>query len=150
MALAFKNLCADFCELAGLPPSEPDGEAGGASLAIEFDEVPLTIAQTEASAQDLVLVARLGTPQPDAELPVSRMVLEANYYLLGHDAPVFSRHPESGEILLQYVLALADCTPASLYGVAAQAAQLARRWRSGAFEEGLAASAERVNLNQFA
>lgn len=92
MALAFKNLCADFCELAGLPPSEPDGEAGGASLAIEFDEVPLTIAQTEASAQDLVLVARLGTPQPDAELPVSRMVLEANYYLLGHDAPVFSRH----------------------------------------------------------
>lgn len=133
---AFQALCSGVCDLAGVPVPDLACDASGIfSFAIHVEGVEFVISQQRALPAAVILMCAIGPPPPGGELAAFRSLLDANFLLAGHGSPVFSRDPESGEVLVHRTMLIDDCAPHLLHAGAAAAAQLAQRWRQGFFHD---------------
>lgn len=123
-------LCDGLCSLLGVDaPTLEAGDAGHVAFTLALQGTRMTVlARPQVDADTAYIVVELGPLPPELELPALRQLLEANFALLGRDAPCFSRHPASGAVLLQWPFALGTATPAGLHAGLLRAAALAADW----------------------
>jgi hypothetical protein len=137
----FQALFTGICQQLGAerPMSAPEPDAHGLlAFHLLLDGTPVNVFQRPGLDDDsLFVVVELGTLPPDVELRALRQLMEANFALLGRQAPCFARHPASGHALLQWACPLATTTAAGLHAALVRAAGLARDWIALA-REGLA------------
>jgi hypothetical protein len=69
---------------------------------------------------------------PD-ELRIMRALLEANFLALRPDPLIFSRHPRTGDAVLQRTFRMDACGPGMLLGHTDEAAGMALVWRENFF-----------------
>ena len=83
----------------------------------------------------------LGVPDLSRADPsrVLMALMHTNFMALRANQPVFSCHPETNTVVLQWCVALADTTPASLHTVVEEGVALAHLWREGYFLSGAGA-----------
>jgi hypothetical protein len=128
---SFADLCRCFCALQGLPaPALDAGREGLQAFTLDVSGISLTVVHdAQADPDALFLVAELGTPPDDeAELRGWFALLEANYWLRADNAPMFSRNPQTGEVILQWTQSLAQSTAQSLHDAVTKMTDLACRW----------------------
>lgn len=136
-----QSLCDGVCALLGVdaPRLEADGQ-GLLAFTLTLQDTPVTVLTrplVDADADAAFVVVELGTLPPELELAALRQLMEANFALLGRDAPCFSRHPVSQKVLLQWQFGMATATPAGLHAGILRAVALAADWLDLA-REGLA------------
>ena len=116
--------------------SSPPQPAGGPRhldhFVIDRDGVEIAMAQRAGQPHNLLVVATLGMAQGVDELQALRAALDANMLMLGENAPVFSRSPDTGDMLLQYCLPIGTCTATLLDEMVARLVQVVQNWQSGA------------------
>ena len=123
-------LCDGLCALLGVDaPTLESGYRGLVAFTLTLQGTPVTVLQQPQSDADMAfVVVELGAVPPELELAALRQLMEANFALLGRDAPCFSRHPASRKVLLQWQFAIATATPARLHAGLLRAAALAADW----------------------
>jgi hypothetical protein len=128
----FDRLAAGFCACAGVPAPKPLPHDGGVrSLATELGGVPLAVVHDPVQYPDHVFVLfTMGDVPAQDELACLRELMQANLLMLAPFAPSFSRHPESGELMMHYVLRLDDADGETLYRGCTIAVEAVRHWRS--------------------
>jgi hypothetical protein len=132
--VSFEHLCQGFCTLEGLPmPRLDTGRDGLEAITLDVDGVSLSVLHDALVDPELLfLVAELEAPPPDMERQGWLALLEANYWLRSEHAPAFSRNPESGHVVFQWTLPLADHTAESLHETVTTMTRLARQWHPSA------------------
>jgi hypothetical protein len=120
MAIAnFEQLCAGFCEVVAVPPPalRTDNLGLTAFHVILRGETVNLVHRPKASADHVFVLFELGPLPDDATDPLGQItaLLDANFALLQLNAPMFSRNPQTGDVLLQYIYPLFEATPAGLY-----------------------------------
>lgn len=132
-----QSLCNGVCALLGVdaPLLEANGQ-GLFAFTLTLQGTPVTVlTRPLVDADAAFVVVELGTLPPELELPALRQLMEANFALLGRDAPCFSRHMVNQKVLLQWHFALATATPAGLRASILRAVALAADWLDLAREE---------------
>jgi hypothetical protein len=118
MAVAsFEDLCAGFCELAGVkPPVLSVSESGLIAFHVVLSGVTVNIVQRpEESNEHVFVLFELGPVGSDDSSPsLLQALLDANYAPLQVNPPVFSRNPINGNVALQLVYSLFEATPNDL------------------------------------
>src|SRR5262249_29782861 len=85
-------------------------------------------------SEDLAFIlVEFGALVPDDPLIAQRMrsLLDANFSLLRSDAPIFACHPDSGDLVMQCVVALAEATSVGLFELIDDCVARALSWRHG-------------------
>lgn len=136
MAVAsFQALYDGVCAVFGLeaPQLQPDA-LGITGFTLRVQEVDVSVVQApDGSAPAAFVLVEFGTPPPGRELETWHALLNANFLMLGANAPNFSRNPVSGEVVLQYACPLQDATPEGLGQSIERIADVAARWRQDYF-----------------
>lgn len=139
MAVAnFQALCEGVCAVFGIdaPQLQPDA-MGITGFTLRVQDVDISVVQApEGTAPAAFVLVEFGPPSPERELETWHALLDANFLMLGANAPSFSRNPVSGEVVLQYACALADATPEGLCQSIEHIAAVAVRWRQDYFLAG--------------
>lgn len=131
-ATRFDDLLEGVCTLMGisLPTPRPTLDTDGVlAFHLRLDGTSASVFQRPLLDADTVFVViELGTLPADAELAALRQLMEANFWLLGRQAPCFARHPATAQTLLQWSCPLASTAPADLHRAIRRAAGLATDW----------------------
>jgi hypothetical protein len=133
MAIAsFEEFCEEFCEIAGIEPPElaPD-QWGTLAFSMQMRDIALTALQVPSRPDMAYVMAELGPMPQDRAQEGWRTLMDTNKVLLGQDAPVFSRNPETGEVVLQQSLPLARSTVAELFARIEGLTEMACQWQQG-------------------
>lgn len=139
-----QDLCAGFCALANVAaPELREQDDGVIAFNVHWQEVSVdVIVKPAADAEHAFVLFDLGAPDLPGVEP-ARMLLALmhnNFMALRMGQPVFSCHPETDRIVLQWPVALGQMTPAGLHQVIEEGAALARLWRHDGFVSGEDAS----------
>lgn len=131
------DLCAGFCAIANVAiPELREQEDGIVAFSVLWQEVAVDVmARPAADPGHVFLLFDLGAPDPLRADP-SRVLLalmHTNFMALRTNPPVFSCHPETNRVLLQWPVALQGMTPALLQQVIQEGVTLARLWREDYF-----------------
>lgn len=132
MAVAgFEELCRGVCELVGCEaPSLARDAEGRAAMRVVIQGVEATLThEPQRSATHAFVLASFGPLLAGAELDACKALLELNAELLRHGGACFSRHPVSGEALLQYAYSLAEATPVDLFRRVGELAGIVQSWQ---------------------
>ena len=133
---SFNDLCAGFCELAGVPAPilKPDAR-GVIAFHVILRDVTVNIVHAPARCEDHAFILfEFGPFRGDHADPASDLggLLDANFLSMQPYPPVFSRNPVNGDALLQYVYPFFDATPTGLLELVELGVQKALSWRQGA------------------
>ncbi|WP_167784803.1 CesT family type III secretion system chaperone [Ramlibacter rhizophilus] len=132
MPEATDPLLAGLCGRLGLPPQDWVSDAGGLrGITLRLDDVDISLVDRpqEPVGPTLCLLVEFGAPAPERELEIWRTLADANFLMLGPDAPAFGRNPATGEVLLQYACPRDAATAAGLHRSLLEMARIARHWR---------------------
>ncbi len=136
MAIAsFEELCAGFCELAGVPAPQLKADAQGI-IAFHVILRGVTVDMVhcpERCPSYAFILFEFGPFGHDGLGNSSQLgeLLDANFLTLQAYPPVFSRNPVNGEALLQYVYPFFEATPTGLLELVNSGVQKALRWSEG-------------------
>lgn len=133
---SFQALCDGLCGLLGLPAPvlAPDAlGVTGFTLRMQDVDVSVVLAGEAGGPPIAGLLVEFGPPPPARELAAWQALLDANFLMLGPDAPCFSRNPATGEVVLQQACPLHATTPQVLQARIERMTQVARRWREDGF-----------------
>lgn len=134
MAVAsFENLCADFCEIVGVPtPALTEDLLGRVAFHVTLRGTTVNLVHLPRVCPDHIFVlfelGPLGTDSPETSLDL-QYLLEANFSLLKLNPPVFSRNPDTGDVLLQYVYPFFDASGHDLRELIDDGIDLVVHWR---------------------
>lgn len=131
----FQTLCDGVCGVFGIeaPQLQPDA-MGITGFTLRVQEVDISVVQApEGSPPAAFVLVEFGAPPPERELETWHALLDANFLMLGANAPSFSRNPVSGEVVLQYACAFENATPEGLCQSIEHIAEVAVRWRKDYF-----------------
>ena len=136
MAVAsFEELCAGFCEIAGVSTPSLVGDAKGViAFHVTWRDVTVDLIHCAKKCADHAFVLfEFGPCSQDDVSPSSSLqdLLHANFLQLQAHPPVFSRNPATGDVLLQYVYPLFDASPNGLFDLIDKGVAMALRWRQG-------------------
>ncbi|HSW19909.1 MAG TPA: CesT family type III secretion system chaperone [Ramlibacter sp.] len=132
---SFHQLCADLCEVCGVPAPElaPD-ESGLLGMTLTLHEVDVCLHHAPLAATPAVHVSvEFGVVPAAVELQALRELLDTNLMLHGVNAPAFARNPTSGDVLLQYAVSLDRATVAGLFESINALVLMAQQWREDYF-----------------
>ncbi|MGE0332763.1 MAG: CesT family type III secretion system chaperone [Ramlibacter sp.] len=131
----FHNLAAQFCADcdAPVPDLSPDGD-GVLSFSAVVRDVHVAAAHDPVMHPGLVFVyATFGPVPPQHELDICRALLYANLLMLRPAAPVFTRNPDDGQVILRYIRPLADLSGSALWEGVQTMVDSALQWREDHF-----------------
>ena len=132
-----QNLCEGFCEIAHVARTElREQQDGIVAFSVLWHNVTVDVmARPAADPHNIFVLFDLGLPDLSrADLSqVLLALLQSNFMALRANQPVFSCHPETGTVVLQWALPLADTHPAGLHQVIQEGVSLARLWRQDYF-----------------
>ena len=134
MAVAsFEELCAGFCEIAGVPTPALVANANGliAFHMVLRDVTVNVIHSPEKCAGHAFILFDLGpVGQDDADSSRGlQTLLHANFLQLQVHPPMYSRNPKTGDVVLQFVYPFFEATPNGLFDLIDSGVNLALRWR---------------------
>jgi len=130
---SFEELCAGFCELARVaPPALALDDRGFTAfhatlngVAVNLVHYPLRYADHAFVLFEYGAISDVDAGPNDA----LNQLLDANFRSLQVHAPVFSRNPVSGEVVLRHVYPLFDATPNGLLDLIEAGVAQALQWR---------------------
>ncbi len=154
---SFQALCEGVCAIFGVaPPDLQPDMTGLTGFTLQLRGVDLCVAQAPSGPVPAVFVlVEFGAPPVGRELQTWHALLDANFLMLGANAPGFSRNPVTGDVVLQYACALHEATPEGLCASIRAIADVAARWRKDYFLDGMpaqepkAAPGERQDTSAF-
>jgi len=134
MAVAsFENLCADFCEIVGVSaPTLKEDLLGRVAFHVTLRGTTVNLVHLpRACPEHIFVLFELGPIGPDsAETSLDlQLLLEANFSLLKLNPPVFSRNPDTGDLVLQYVYSFFDASAHDLRELIDDGIDLVVQWR---------------------
>lgn len=136
MAVAsFQALCEQVCTIFGVAPPDLQADlAGLTGFTLQLGDVEVCVAQAPGGPMPAVFVlVEFGPPPAGRELQTWHALLDANFLMLGANAPGFSRNPVTGDVVLQYACTLNEATPEGLCASIRAIADVATHWRQGHF-----------------
>lgn len=136
MAVAsFQVLCEGVCGIFGVQPPGLQPDANGLTgFTLQLRGVDISVVEAPAGASPEVFVlVEFGAPPAGRELETWHALLDANFLMLGANAPSFSRNPVTGDVVLQYASTLHDATCEALCESIRAIADVAARWRQDYF-----------------
>ena len=139
MAVAnFQELCAGFCEIAGLraPLLVPD-ESGLVAFHFDFNGVTIDVMHwPQRCAHSAYVAFAFGALPADQGERASHMqlLMMANFVSFWQPQGTFACNPAGGAVVLQYSYSLADATPHALLELVEHGATLAQEWRKSSQE----------------
>lgn len=135
---SFEELCNGFCSLAGMREvTFAPTDSGSLAATIHLRGIPVSVLQFVHDRPDAAfLVAEFGTMPQDRALEGWLGLMGANLAVVGEDTPVFSRNPQTGEVLLQWACTLSDLTVVDVYQRVSKMVELALQWRHDGFLSG--------------
>jgi hypothetical protein len=134
MAVAnLEELCAGFCEIVKIAPPALSADALGQvafHVVLRGETVNLVHRPNEFPEHVFVVfeLGPVGAEGADAAVQMCAL-LDANFAPLQLHAPVFSRNPQTGDVLLQYIYPLFEATPTGLYELIDTGLNSVDRWR---------------------
>ncbi|MES2634321.1 MAG: CesT family type III secretion system chaperone [Pseudomonadota bacterium] len=149
MAIAsFEGLCAGLCDLVGVPaPSLKEDAVGRVGFHVLLRGTTVNLVHCPHACPDHVFVLfefgclAQGGSEAAADL---QALMDANFMLLQVNPPVFSRNPDTGDVLLQCVVKLFDSTPHDVHALIERGVQMVEHWRSAIADDDLDAAADRA------
>jgi hypothetical protein len=133
-------LCAGFCEIANLAvPELRQQDDGIVAFNVNWRGVAVDVmAKPSPNADHAFVLFDLGVPDSARADPLRVLLalMHANFASLRANQPVFSCHPQTNTVVLQWSMALAHTTPAHLLHVIQEGAALANQWREDYFLSG--------------
>lgn len=148
MAVAnFEELCAGFCEIAGLkaPVLQPDA-SGLVAFHFRFRDVTVDVMHwPQRCAQSAYIAFAFGTlPADEQERAAHLELLMMANFVSWQPQGTFACNPASGEVMLQYSYPLSDATPHALLELVEHGTTLASDWRASRNNLESPADAERL------
>lgn len=146
MAVAnFDELCAGFCEIAGVraPVLQPDA-SGLAAFHFKFRGVTVDVMHwPHRCAHSAYIAFAFGALPPGDADRASHMelLLMANFVSFWQPQGTFACNPATSNMVLQYTYSLADATAHALFELVEHGTALALEWRDSAREGALPAEA---------
>ncbi len=141
MAIAdFEQLCEGFCDIAAMttPALVPD-EHGALAFTLRLHEVAVTVMEFVRVRPGMAyLMAEFGPMPQERAQDGWRALLDINRRMAGSGCAAFSRHPPTGQVLMQASLALADATAVDVYQQVCKMVDAAVQWRESCFLDGRA------------
>ncbi len=136
MAVAsFEDLCAGLCDLVQVPlPFLKEDSLGRIGFHVLLRGATVNLVHCPHACPDHVFVLfEFGGVRQDGpgSLADLQSLLDANFVLLQVDPPFFSRNPETGDVVLQYVFKLFDATPHEVYALIDRGVDKVSQWRDG-------------------
>ena len=130
---SFDELCAGFCELAKVPaPRLVADDRGLVAFHVTLRGSVIDLAYRPTVCPDHFFVLFNFGPHGEQNLARLKGLLEANFVLLQANAPVFSRNPATGDIVLQHACPLFEATPSDLWGLITREIERSARWHQDA------------------
>lgn len=136
MAIAnFEELCKGMCEVAGVEAPELSAdEQGVLAFTVQLHDVSVTVAHAQETSPGCAYVLiEFGEPPADRELAAWLALMDANFLMLGDNAPTFSRNPANGQVILQYAYPFEQATALGLYQGILRMVEIAGQWRQDYF-----------------
>lgn len=132
---SFQALCEGVCAVFGVAPPDLQPDLTGLTgFTLQLQGVDIAVAQAPGAPVPAAFVlVEFGAPPPGRELQTWHALLDANFLMLGANAPGFSRNPATGEVVLQYACNLHEATPEGLCASIRAIADVAARWREDYF-----------------
>ncbi len=140
MAVAsFTDLCAGLCELVHVrTPSLKEDSLGRVGFHVVLRGATVNLVHCPHACPDHVFVLfEFGPVGQDGQQSLADLqtLLDANFVLLQVNPPVFSRNPDTGDVVLQYVFQLFDATPHDLYALIERGVNMVSNWREGTAQD---------------
>lgn len=128
---SFEELYGGVCELAGFVPQPLEPDANGAMVfSMRLDGVVVSgLARHQDRDQTATFMAEMGAPPNGGTLAEWSALLQANAPMLARDDPRFSRHPATGEAIVQWACVLQRLTVTDVYQGLMQMVRLTNPWR---------------------
>lgn len=136
MAIAsFQVLCEGVCEIFGVtPPALQPDTIGLTGFTLQLQGVDISVVEAPSGSEPAAfMLVEFGAPPAGRELQTWHALLDANFLMLGANAPSFSRNPVTGEVVLQHACTLHDATCEALCHRIRAIAEVAARWRQDYF-----------------
>lgn len=136
MAIAnFEEFCRTYCDVAGIKMPDLAPNAHGMWTAtLHTRGVEITLLHFRDRRPDTVfLIADFGAMPGHVGVPGWLTLLEANLLNAEADAPVYSREPRTGHVLLQKPMRLASAFPADIHMAIQNLVNAALQWRKDCF-----------------
>jgi len=134
---SLRQLCDGFCRIAGVAvPQLWEQDDGVVAFNIVWRQIAVdVIVKPAADPEHAFLLFDLGAPDPSRADPVRmwQALLHANFMALHANQPVFSCHPDTDRVVLQWSVALRDTTPEHLHQVVQEGVNLALLWQEDYF-----------------
>lgn len=105
-----------------------DIDTGNGAAALEIDGMTVGFIH-DAEADEIMVVAEIGFPPPDADGPFGSMMLKANYLYNGTDGATICQHPETGAYAVMRSFQLAQYDVETFAQAAEALVNTAERWR---------------------
>ncbi|WP_048441106.1 CesT family type III secretion system chaperone [Caenimonas sp. SL110] len=140
MAVAsFEGLCAGLCDLVGIAtPRLKEDSVGRVGFHVVLRGATVNLVHCPHACPDYVFVlfefGPLGQDGPDAAAGLQAL-MDANFAPLQVNPPVFSRNPDTGDVLLQCVFKLFDSTPHDLHALIERGVVMVEQWRPGGADD---------------
>lgn len=128
---SFEALYGGICELAGFVPQALQPDANGAIVfSMRLDGVVVSgLARHPDRDPTATFMAEMGAPPNGGTLAEWSALLQANAPMLARDDPRFSRHPVTGEAIVQWACVLERLTVTDVYQGLMQMVRLTNPWR---------------------
>ena len=136
MAVAsFEDLCAGLCDLVKVQtPALKEDALGRVGFHVVMRGTTVNLVHCPHACPDHVFLlfefGPIAQEGPEAFSDLQAM-LHANFVLLQLNPPVFSRNPDTGDAVLQYVFQLFDTTPHDLHALIERGVGMVERWHAG-------------------
>jgi hypothetical protein len=127
----FEELCKGIAAIEGLkPPVLTPGESGTWAFTVHMRGVDVTVLQfSERCLETAFLVAEFGAIPSDVAEQGWLALMHTNLLMAAENAPVFSRNPRNGDVLLQCACPLEEVTVTDVYQRISDMVDLAVQWR---------------------
>lgn len=130
-------LCEGFCRITHASvPELREGEDGVVAFNLAWRDVLVDVMVRPAASDDHAFILFDLGPPDTARVPASRTLLalmQMNFLALRVNQPVFSCHPQTQAVVLQWAFPLTDSTAAGLHQAIEEGVQLALQWRETFF-----------------
>jgi hypothetical protein len=137
MSLTLHDLCAEFCALTQATlPERLEQPNGIVAYNLSWRDVIVDLmSQPSADPLHAFIVFHMGIPDPAHHDfgAILQALLKSNFVGFRANQPVFSCHPQTGSLMLQWAIPLAETSGENLRTLVEEGIELVLQWRGTYF-----------------